>query len=351
MKPTKKLFIHIGHYKTGTTAIQTFLGSNKSSLADNGINYCSTNFVNSKHSQLAFSLLKSLGVEKQLYGYNSDLSPQSMWSELSKEITLSPHETNIISSEEFIRLGGVQGSEQLLDDIKNILNQAGIEVSIIVYFRNQRDHLKSWYNQLIKMNFDTAPLDHMIRGIEPIHYNYKLAIEPWLRVFSKDKVFVRPYPSSSLGKQYIIKDFLSIIEPNIAFDGFKFSDSDPNPRVEPRILEMLRIISNQGFPKATSKSIQKNWDNFHTKEARTLKYTPNHSDDEIQTIADDANLWLNHEFSLDLDEKTQIIDLMETYVEQDEAIIYDSFVLRELIALRQQVISLKKELNSMKKTS
>ena len=59
----KTLFLHIGHYKTGTTALQIFLERNAKLLAASGFEYPNFWTHNSKHSAFAFSILRAAGVE------------------------------------------------------------------------------------------------------------------------------------------------------------------------------------------------------------------------------------------------------------------------------------------------
>ena len=53
-----KIILHIGNYKTGTSALQNFLYKNRQKLMEYGIYYGNTWKVVNNHAGLAFGILK-----------------------------------------------------------------------------------------------------------------------------------------------------------------------------------------------------------------------------------------------------------------------------------------------------
>ena len=79
----KTLYIHIGHYKTGTTALQVFASRHQAMLAEtHGLDYPSVRIHNAKHSGYAFALYKAAGVETLMHGYSDPTPPEPIWAEL-----------------------------------------------------------------------------------------------------------------------------------------------------------------------------------------------------------------------------------------------------------------------------
>ena len=102
----KTLYIHIGHYKTGTTALQVFASRRQAMLAEtHGLDYPSVRIHNAKHSGYAFALYKAAGVETLMHGYSDPTPPEPIWAELFDHVRASPHAKTVISSEEFMRVG------------------------------------------------------------------------------------------------------------------------------------------------------------------------------------------------------------------------------------------------------
>lgn len=244
----KTLFIHIGHYKTGTTALQGFLGQNRKFLERNKLNYAPTRIHLSKHSCFAFSLYRAVGVKSLMHGYNKPDTPETVWAELFDHVRRCSQRQVIISSEELMRLGTYPRASALLKAI--VATAPDIDIRIIAYLRAPEEHVRSWYNQLVKMgikvpDFNTA----LCSFIEPVHYDYAKALQPWIEIFGPEAVILRPYDATSRRDDSLYKDFLSIFGLDLPTRGIKLPQKDPNPRMDDRLVEMTRVMQNSGVPK------------------------------------------------------------------------------------------------------
>ena len=76
----KKLYIHIGHYKTGTTALQILLDYNEAHLVAHGFEYSPRVRHHSKHSQLAFAVFQEAGITSLMHGYDDPATSTALWS-------------------------------------------------------------------------------------------------------------------------------------------------------------------------------------------------------------------------------------------------------------------------------
>jgi hypothetical protein len=244
----KTLYIHIGHYKTGTTALQVMLASNPKFLARQGLIYAQAYQNFSKHSAFAFSLYKAVGAESLMHGYNRPQTPQEIWDALFDEVRTAPHPNVVISSEELMRLGTFPKAAALLKQI--VASAPDINVRIIAYLRAPDSHLRSWYNQLIKMGIKTPEYNAAVPGfIEPVHYDYAQALTPWIDIFGPDAITLRPYSEASRDNDSLYRDFLSIFDVALPKRGVDLPLLDPNPRLDDRMLEMARVMQNAGVPK------------------------------------------------------------------------------------------------------
>lgn len=261
----KTLYLHIGHYKTGTTALQVFMEDNPKFLARNGLAYAKTRQHLSKHSILAFSLYKSAGVKSLMHGYNHPDTPEQIWAELFDEVRRSSARAVIASSEELIRLGNFPKAVQLL---KQIAAKAGdIDIRVIAYLRPVDSHLRSWYNQLVKMGIKTPGFDDAVsRFIEPVHYDYGLALKPWVDIFGAEAVTLRPYRPSSRGDDSLYQDFLSLFGLTLPNHGVQLPLLDPNPRMDDRMVEMVRMMQNADIPRDVIKWTTIRTHEFYEKE-------------------------------------------------------------------------------------
>lgn len=240
----KRIYLHIGHYKTGTTALQWFLAHNRRKLAAHSIDYLEHRMNHNKHSVYAFSVLREAGVKNLMHGFHLKCSAATHWSGLFDAVRASAAPTCLISSEEFIRFGAHDGISDRLADVAALGED--IEIRVIVYLRPPDSHIRSWYNQLVKMGqplpgFNTAVTEVM----EPIHYDYALALRPWVDVFGPEAVIVRPYGPMTREDNDLYADFLSIFDIDFGDIWLKsVPGEDPNPRMDDRHVEFVRLMQN-----------------------------------------------------------------------------------------------------------
>lgn len=245
---TRKLIIHIGHYKTGTTALQSFFAQNRRLLARSGVNYAETRTNHSKHSAFAFSLLRPAGADTLMHGYKNDTPPEEFWGELAQEVRTADQETTLISSEEFMRLAEFPEAAQRLRSI--VSGFGDIEVRILVWLRAPGAHLDSWYNQLVKMRQTLPHYEPALTGhVEAIHYDYAHALAPWSEIFGPESVDIRAYPRDKTRLNVLVEDALDAL-------GVPHPDQisyavDHNQRLDERLLEAVRLLQNAGFPRHT----------------------------------------------------------------------------------------------------
>ena len=76
------LIVHIGHYKTGTTALQVFCAANRDLLARQGLLYAERPLKHAKHSALALCLLHQAGVTTLMHGYQANRPAADLWADI-----------------------------------------------------------------------------------------------------------------------------------------------------------------------------------------------------------------------------------------------------------------------------
>lgn len=243
----KTLYLHIGHFKTGTTAIQVMMAHNMHLMRRAGLHYAESWLEDAKHSALALSIYREIGVTDLMHGYNDDASPQSVWDALFDEVRGAGCSVVLASTEELMRIGALPDAEAVLRDIITPV-QDEFDIRIIAYFRSPQAHLVSWYNQMIKMNasplgrFDVAVSQMM----EPIHYDYGQALRPWLELFGPGAVTVKRYTDDLREGYALYDDFLDIMDMSRPFR-LKLPEEDVNPRLDPNLLEATRMLQMAGF--------------------------------------------------------------------------------------------------------
>ncbi|WGW06047.1 sulfotransferase family protein [Tropicibacter oceani] len=248
----KTLYIHVGHYKTGTTALQVFLSQNAKKLRRHGLDYTEVFRHHGKHSKFAFSLYRAAKVQTLMHGYKDPTPPEKLWSELFEAVLASPAKTVLISSEEFMRLGAHPAAGARLGDIVSGV-RGKIDIRIIAYLRSPAAHLRSWYNQMVKMSAATTDYNTAVcQVMEPVHYDYALALRPWIEIFGAEAVLLRPYQEDFRRDGGLFRDFLSLF--GLDYDnppgrhGWVVPEKDVNPRLDDRLLELTRALHLADVP-------------------------------------------------------------------------------------------------------
>ena len=188
----RRLFLHIGHPKTGTTSIQTWFLANREALRSAGILYPTTGLNDSAHRLLspAFYAQRHLPNE----------APAVMH-RLIREIESSSCSVVFISFEGF----GLDHPRSLA-----LLRELG-EVTVIYYVRRQ-DHLaESMYAQHVRsfLRMEIRPPDLWLEQV--FHCDYLAVAERFATFFGADRFRLRPFEPTALAGGDVVKDILNVM--------------------------------------------------------------------------------------------------------------------------------------------
>jgi hypothetical protein len=173
----KKLILHVGPHKTGTSSIQATLRSSREALAEHGVDYIPTTLgpkpdSNHGHHNLAYHLINDPRLRADLGG----------WEEALSYMRETDAKCFIISSEVFTLANQAQ-----VDKLRDMLR--GMQVTIAVYLRQ---HL-SQVNSALRMTLAKwAPMqsaafcERQWYGDTRLFPSYRHRIEPWINAFGID---------------------------------------------------------------------------------------------------------------------------------------------------------------------
>ena len=159
MKKTK-LFLHIGHGKTGTSAIQSALAIASDDLAKRGINYPIQQSLRDRASRL------------EITSGNWEPIPEVSLTDQLLEIAKSNYTNSTI----------VLSSESLFWLIPELIQkmstwEAHIDLHIILAVREIEEMLSSEYQQRVKRHGDAMPLEQFLRARNFISSHHAKAAE------------------------------------------------------------------------------------------------------------------------------------------------------------------------------
>lgn len=231
----KRLYLHIGFNKTGSTSLQNTLSSNAAALEKTGVLYpgaATDSYVqNHQHTPLA-AVLPERAV--------TWLRPQKRRSQgralpdLLRDIEASPANTVILSSEAF---GGLDMTHDRIQMVRDKLSM--FDVSVIAYIRRQDTYLLSLYQEAVK-NGATHPFNFAkFPSNQQLFFSQRLA--PWRTVFGSDRVIIRPFDKKFWPQGELLLDFLSAI--NLPSDGIPPMGKPKNESLDYRSVELIRRLN------------------------------------------------------------------------------------------------------------
>jgi hypothetical protein len=242
----KRLYVHMGRAKTGTTALQNFMAGNPDGLAQHRVKYAETGRYYNTHHPLAWSLHREAADRgegrywKRALRYAClDRQPQAYWTALKEEMETSAYKTFVVSSEEFGVVLDLHLTAPLLAEFLE-----GVKVGIIVYFRRQDDFLQSLYNQAVKGNeerFAREFWDYVGPILEVGGADCMKVLSPLSEAFGRENIEVRVYEKEQL-RGDIFDDFLAVLRIQDA-SGFNKPHSAQNPRLRSRLLPIIRNMN------------------------------------------------------------------------------------------------------------
>lgn len=232
-KNRRRLFLHIGKPKTGTTAIQDFMAKNREQLEKNNILYPKAfSYDYTHHHALNWALDE-----------NKPDDWNSVFGCLRHEIIDSSANHVVLSSELFSNPKW-QNYFSISMVAKLIFGYLGFkhgEVKVIVYLRPQDEALQAEYNQRVKGFRYCRRIQDMAL---PTDYYY--LVKAWAEIFGKSNIVIRKYEKSAL-KNGLIEDFFGACGLEYS-DGYVPVTSHSNPRLSRFKLEKVRICNALKLP-------------------------------------------------------------------------------------------------------
>lgn len=223
----RKLILHVGRHKSGTSSLQRMLCENKEELLEHGYIYPELTRTPIAHHLLA-NYLKG-----------SDTLTKSELEEVDNLITeiRSSKLNYLLSSEEFQNIHPKK--------VHAFFSRFFDEIKIVVYLREQVSYLLSSYAQAIQNQNITEDIYAYYNRVFS-KLSYLEFLEKWENEFSKDNLIVREFNRSILKNGDVRIDFLECIGiDNI--DKFIFIDHDQNPTISADLIEFKLALNSSGF--------------------------------------------------------------------------------------------------------
>lgn len=239
------LYLHIGTSKTGTTAIQHFLRTNKPELVRKG--YCYPVFLK-RYPRVRDQRNGHFLVDYMMNARKPDKRDEQnrLWRKHMDYVErLLRKYPNVILSDEVIWYHTKFTPSDMWERLKGEAERFGFELKVIVYLRRQDQFLSSVYLQKLKFNSSfTTPFSDYIADPEAFHaVDYFEQLERIAAVIGRENIIVRVYERERLPGGDVNADFLSALGLRIE-DGFRILDEVENPTIRGDFHEILRTLNS-----------------------------------------------------------------------------------------------------------
>lgn len=234
MHPLKKLYLHIGFNKTGSTSLQNDLARNTAALQQQGILYpCNPKAAYSQTRQHVPLAAAIPGRQVKWVRSGKQNTLNQAYDALLADTAAVDCETLVLSSEAF---GGLDMNAVKIAWVKERL--ADFDVTVVAYIRRQDHYLLSTYQENIKKGGTQRFQFDQFRSVRQLDFAVRLA--PWREVFGFERVIVRPFDPNFWPSGELFYDFLQIIGASPK----RVSLSKPlNESLDRRTVEMLRQLN------------------------------------------------------------------------------------------------------------
>lgn len=251
----KKIYIHTGQHKTGTTSLQQMLFDNRLKLnEEENISFFTTdtkNRVIKNGNTCCWIKINKRNVENDA----SIVSPEVLAQNLAK----LPNDV-IMSAECF---SWIFDKQELLR-FKEELSKFFDEIIIIVYIRRQDKQIVSLYQQRSKKH---RPPSNFFYGNEPTaipmynknldyYFDYNKRISKWGDVFGDDNIIIRVFDKKTLYKGDIVSDFCNLLNIKNITSSMKKNVSNGFEKTK-----VSHLMSSLGMRNDLRKIINQNLDN------------------------------------------------------------------------------------------
>ena len=253
----KKIILHMGTMKTGSSSIQETLGKNREELLKHNIYYPEIKPYNHLSTFIPIFLdnpVNYFPLYKQ--GINTSIDANKKCEELQKmwvdEFLKCKCDNFIISAEQ---LSLPLFNKNAILRLKNELEKYFEEIIVIVYIRHYETLIDSKLQQNIKRGFTNMgfeELANMLLNNPKSGISYSNNIKEWMNIFSKKNILVRPFDKKNFINGSLLDDFFYAV--GLDFNNMKIKEIRTNESIGSNAVAFLERY-NRKYPVLKNRKI------------------------------------------------------------------------------------------------
>ena len=224
---TRKLVVHVGTHKTGSTSIQHMLDRLHAPLEQCGVHVAVTGRWQGHHGHLVSDLMY----------WRHNPCPRA-WSDLADELTRQRGPRFVISAEHFT---SPWAGRSAAARVAALVRECDLDVEVVGYIRPQHERLEASYAQQVKTGLQTLTFEAVLKDSpnDP-RLDYNAVFEPWRSRFG-ERVSIYPLEPDRI-PEGLLSHFLNLLGAG-ELTGEAARLPRMNRRVGARQLEALRLTS------------------------------------------------------------------------------------------------------------
>lgn len=238
----KRIILHIGTEKTGTTSLQTFFTLNQNRLSDHGIWYPHSESLDYCHRNAHFPLAAAL-LQKcpDFVTREKHFDANRLYATLLDDFDARKEGVLLLSAEHF---SSRCSHPERLSALRMLFRD--YPVDIIVYVRPQHEMLLSAYSTYLRSggqkSLEKVSKEKWLKR-DAIYFNHLRLIERWWQAFGQEAVNIRLFQQSKSGNE-LFRDFLSFC--GVPWINNMKQPNRENTTISKELAEFL-LIANQHF--------------------------------------------------------------------------------------------------------
>lgn len=237
----KRLILHIGMHKTGTSSVQRYFSRNRMMLRRMGVSYPNSIGIDGARQPKHASIFDAISHEADFGSPHPVLGPSAtVIGSTADEIESSSGQIGVLSAE------GLSGERRVFAEAMASLSDR-FDTTVVIFVRRQDHWVESFYKQMV-LSREVKEVRSFHQFIEAdstkAHMSYDRIIRWWMDAFGEERVLVKGF--HPLGAKRPLMKLLDIAALGRAFRWIPFAHSHENPSAGVEAVEVIRRLNAIG---------------------------------------------------------------------------------------------------------
>ncbi len=242
----RRLILHIGMPKTGTSTLQQALCSHPELLGRFGVLYPHPMFDQSNHNMVATLFHDEQSMPREFSrGGSVPLETirddgRAFWADVSQQIRRSDAETVVLSGEYFFFM-----RDEWMVELQVLLADLFDDIHVVAYVRHPADHYLAFMQQTVKASF-------VIQSPAEVRMSSRVNLGRYLDAFD-GSVSVRPFEREALDGGSVVTDFVGRFLPGGVELAKGIEVVDLNESMSAEAMCILQSFRRHGWPEENNR--------------------------------------------------------------------------------------------------